>query len=900
MNLYLLQYNNYYNRLVKREEGISAYLPYVIYGPRENDEYMLTEIENFYEADGVNTRQVVNTPTANFDYLVAVDEYGVIHSRWFVIEAMKNTFGQYELSLHRDLLADYYDFTINSPCYVERAIVNSSNKFIYNSENMMFNQIKKSEILLADRSRCPWIVGYIADNAFIDETDVDANGNVTGVTRDLVIESTLDGQQVEESISNATESRFSKSDLESWSSIDCGCISRTTYVAEGLNASALVPISMYGFKFGDETESYKVDIDKDLNILWGSYYISDSNRHGVAQAMTDAFNVNPSIRANAHTAISVAHSISDKFFSYEDLQWLLNNQNRVLVDDNGSYFSIVVESTGTKELSTPITASSGAAFVDVMNIISRYITGDADLDPETKGIALYVDYTKIKINIKSILTTSFTTTIKSSVRKLIDAPYRMFAIPCPLNGAPRAGAATFRGQYTDGQGVLQDTIGSCEPNAEASMNLAMDIARKLGSKLYDLQLLPYNPLTDIKYGYFQTTPTSHSKKHLQLRDYLSFDYTTGRVIAEETDQTIVSPAVMVDDNSGVVGINYKVATYVMWAKTSNFSFTIRNVPEQGDPDTYAPLPAVPFVSVPTDSTEFKVEHETSFYRLVSPNYNGTFEFKATSNQGIDYFEVDATYKPYSPYIKISPNFGGLYGGDFDDARGLILGGDFSLPTLTDAWEQYQINNKSYRESFNNQITNMEKTYDIQRAQQKEAAGWSAVAAGISGAGTGAMMGSLAGPVGAGVGAAVGASAAAVSAIGASKDLMYADQLHDQAVSFAKEQFNLSLQNIAALPYSLNKVSAFDKNNKYFPFLEYYSCTDEEKNALRQKLKYTSMTINAIGNVAQYIQENPTFIQAQLIRMEGYTDEITGDFVEFHEDYHITTAIAAELHKGIYV
>ena len=47
------------------------------------------------------------------------------------------------------------------------------------------------------------------------------------------------------------------------------------------------------------------------------------------------------------------------------------------------------------------------------------------------------------------------------------------------------------------------------------------------------------------------------------------------------------------------------------------------------------------------------------------------------NQGIDSFDIECTYKPYNPYIHISPNYKGLYGKDFDDIRGLICGGDFS-------------------------------------------------------------------------------------------------------------------------------------------------------------------------------------------------------------------------------
>ena len=889
MNLYLLQYNNYYNRLVKREEGISAYLDFVVYGPNSYEDYGLTNVENWYPGDNVNTQQVVNTPAADFDYMLVVDEKGYLDSRWFVVDAVKNSYNQYVLSLHRDLLADYFDFAMSSTCYIERAMVSATNNFIYNSENMAFNQIKKSEVLLTDKSRCPWIIGYIADNAFTTGEE----GST--ITEDIEIESSLDGKHIDESILNATDSLFTKSFLEGLGSGICGTIGRTTYVVEGLNGAAIYPVDKYGFKFGDETEGYQGP-KADQNIKWGGGFLGNRLAQ-TAQEMTNKFNANANIRANAHTAIKANYALTQTFISNEDFQWLLNNQNRVLKDSEGNYFSITVEQNGVKELSTTIGPNSGNAFTDVMNIIKDYMTNYNEVAANPKHINLYVDYTQLRVNVTAILTRTFKVKIKSNVRKLIDAPYRMFAIPCPLNGEEWAGAAQYMETITDG-GSTQSRTNICIPNAEASMNMAMDIARKLGSKLYDLQLLPYCPLTELGYDYFTDTPTSHNKKFLLLDNYLSFNATTGEVITRETDHTVVSP-VVIQKEEAAEGANYELATYILWAKKSNFSFTIQNIPKESDA-LNRPLPATPFVSVPTNAIDFKVEHETGFYRLTSPNYNGTFEFKATSNRGIDYFEVDATYKPYSPYLKIAPNFKGLYGGDYDDARGLILGGDFSLPTLTEAWEQYQINNKSYKDSFEAQITNMENVYDIQRRQAQEAAGYAALSATISGASSGALIGGALSPIGATAGIATGALAGAASIYGAQRDLAYAEELHNESKRYAREQYDYSLQNIRALPYSLNKVSAFDKNNKYFPFLEYYSCTEEEKEALRQKLKYTSMHIGAMGKVLQYKQAEPTFIQAQLVRIDNYIDEETGHLVEFHDDYHLATAIAAELHKGFYL
>ena len=157
MTLYILNYNNYYNRRLKREDTLEAYL--------EFEHYSLMSV-NFNPNDGVDTSHIMGTGDydGRGDYLLVVNERGQIQSRWFIIEAVRNRAGQYQVILHRDLIADYYSETISAPAFIEKAIVPNSNPLIYNSERMSFNQIKKGELLIKDKSQCPWIVGYYAKN----------------------------------------------------------------------------------------------------------------------------------------------------------------------------------------------------------------------------------------------------------------------------------------------------------------------------------------------------------------------------------------------------------------------------------------------------------------------------------------------------------------------------------------------------------------------------------------------------------------------------------------------------------------------------------------------------------------------------------------------------------------
>ena len=99
----------------------------------------------------------------------------------------------------------------------------------------------------------------------------------------------------------------------------------------------------------------------------------------------------------------------------------------------------------------------------------------------------------------------------------------------------------------------------------------------------------------------------------------------------------------------------------------------------------------------------------------------------------------------------------------------------------------------------------------------------------SAAKTGIAIGSLSHPV-------VGVVAAGINlATGIASNIM-SDKLRDEQISLKKDLFNYNLQNIQALPQSVSKTAAFNINSKYVPFLEKYTCTEEEKNALRDKLR----------------------------------------------------------------
>lgn len=271
-------------------------------------------------------------------------------------------------------------------------------------------------------------------------------------------------------------------------------------------------------------------------------------------------------------------------------------------------------------------------------------------------------------------------------------------------------------------------------------------------------------------------------------------------------------------------------------------------------------------------------NDTQFIRLNSPNYNGSYDFNVAKNEGVDYFTVNFTYKPYTPFIHIAPNFKGLYGQDFDDARGLICGGDFSISILNNAWTQYELNNKNFQKAFDTQI----QTQDYAHRMGMISQGIGSMA--LGGVGSGLAAGFALGPV---AGVAFGAASIGAGAA----DLAIGSSVYQRNKQGAIDQFNYQLGNVKARPNSLSRVGAYNIKNKYFPFIEFYGATEAEETAFKNKLKYEGMTVMTIGKISEYIGKGDDFnyFKGSLIQ--------AGDI---SEDFHMADTISVELEKGLYI
>ena len=282
----------------------------------------------------------------------------------------------------------------------------------------------------------------------------------------------------------------------------------------------------------------------------------------------------------------------------------------------------------------------------------------------------------------------------------------------------------------------------------------------------------------------------------------------------------------------------------------------------------------------------KFDSNCTLHRLVSPNYQGTFDFNVAKNGGnISGFIVSCTYKPYTPFIKVSPVFAGLYGGNFGDNRGLICGGDFSLPRTNSAWESYQLQNKNYQNIFNREIQNLEFMQAIERRNQAVSGAVGIFTDTAKGAGAGGYVG---GGWGALAGGILGAGA---SAIGYGIDIDTLARTQRETKQLAIDKFNYQLGNIKALPYTLTKVGAFDISSKIFPFLEFYICSQEEASAFENKIKWESMVVMRIGTIKEFSNFNGelNYFKGELIRCNEIADDPT-----------TLNAVYEELLKGVYI
>lgn len=865
VDLYLIQYNNYFNRQIRRPNSYINRTSSYISGTSGIGAYNIIRSVNFNPADGVTTTLVLGKGETltydldTFDYLLVVDPTIVIGhdnilSRWFIIDRDRTRDGQYTFTLRRDVVLDNLSAVTQSPVFIEKAMVGSTtDPLLYNNENMTYNQIKQSETLLKDSTTCGWVVGYIPQDAFSGSEEHPAKT----ISKDVPIHA--QGDLEVPSISGWTY--YNASNLSPNQKVFA-----TTDLAKEikLKTRAYVPPYKYGV-YVDYPEARlrgTITIPQGGSVTTTQYNgaISYDSWSNVTANGVQGKAVNPPSNPATYNNLSGGYIAAN--MPGDNTLWTYVNavitdsgtsgsvspqpadvvnampglDGKIIKDtSNGIYYRIHCESataSGTAVLDPNKTSTTN--FINrlnslkvsssVMSGVTYYNTlGDfAVSDVESigyNGTGYQIRLEQVQVNAQ--------VTIDSNRNHTIDAPYDIFCIP-----------------YSDTKYLKIDGTHTVQCSKELAIGIAQEIGKQSGTNaIYDTQLLPYCPCQEL---INQNPNIAADNAVIDIRG-LSFDVITNGV-------------------GGYLGA-------LVWCLSATRSFDIDSP-----------------ITVSSDVTERKVESECDFYRLCSGNYQGVFEFNAAKSNGVPGFRVDCTFKPFNPYIHVVPKLGGLYGdnfADYRDARGLICGGDFSLAQLSNAWANYELQNKNYQNIFDRQIQNM----DVNNAIAKQEAAFSAVAGTVTGAVSGAATGAMAGggPIGAIAGGVLGGVTGAVGGI---LDYQNTVKRQEENRQFAIDMYGYQLGNIKAIPTSLAKNSALTANTKIFPFIEKYSCTDTEKEVLRNKITYNGMTVMKTGVLSEFMNIRPlasTFVKGQVIRLYG-----------FNEDAHMANAIYEEINKGVYL
>ena len=814
-NLYYLSYNNYYNRIAKREETIADYLSVATLCGA-------VATANFNPNDGIATQVTpyLSAVQGSPDYVVVANEDGTIHSRWWVIETRYNTGKtQFILSLYRDVIAEWQNEILNAPCYVEKGYTTRDDPSILLNETIETNQIKMNQWQLKDKSKSRWIVGYIP------KTDV-------GGSESMIFSTSWGAPYMVEEYTTAEDCPF-YDQIDVWNQTSASNFKISVQYAFTGYASSYAPadgIAMYFSLDGDDisrtepfTEATALNyFSTDLEVGYG-YKTGDLLAQGIPPSIPVSSYIPPELLTKTLGESIPKEEIleTDNYFkSY------YSNSKLDIAQYENQYIKIAgVAYKVCRETDSFTFTSTGNNLYPLIYYINKLFHRNIEINGQTlsfgefgeqnlRQVQLVITAERERFYLNSF-DPNFAVDLNQNRSQCEDSPYDIFCFP-----------------YDHGVKVKSDDK-VYDVDSVFSLTVASAMADHLGSSnVYDIQLLPYCPIPQV----------------------ITSD---GTVDARGWPTTYVKHA-----SSGIP------LMAIFWCPASSGSFSI-------DFD----------YELPTNPYDFKIANQCDFMRLSGPNDGSSFDFSPTKNRGVSRFNVTYTYKPFQPYIHIAPEFGGLYNKTYKwEKRGLILRGDFSIAKTSSAWAEFKSQNANYQDVFNRQIDNMEVTQSAEKWST-----WGSMATGsLTGVASGAMLGSVVPGIGTAIGGALGGIA---SLVGGGIDVGQTYKLQNEAIDYAYDQFNMSLQAIKARPDTLTKISAFDIDCSPFPMLEYYSCSYDEKLAIRNKLKYNGMTIMKIGKLVDYIDptDELTYIKGKLIRLE-----------KLQEDYHMINTISAEMNMGVFI
>ena len=524
MQLLLLHYNNYFNRIIKKEDTIAAY-------KAADAAYKEASNINFNPGDGVSTSLVLGLGQNGslfegdeFDYLVtyeAVGDDNVIRGRWFIVEQDRKRGGQYELKLKRDVLADNYADVVNSPIFLEKGCIDDVNDpLLYNSESMNVNQIKQLEIPLMDETKCGWVVGYIPSDAF-PKVEPEYDRVEKDVTVPMSADITVNGLSSWAYWNYCSENPNHKFMADNAGRRKVTVKIRSQKVSAGNGRTPRCDMVTADYAFYPNSSDAGVYSQQKSGFVesssgsfvfpqWYQDYGPVTLNQGTINASVCASIFDP-VRNNG-VFNAALNTVLGNVISIGDTDALRRLQDKIILDSStNAYYRIsVISSSEESQMTVTSSTTGGQTALTALKNAMHY--------PSGLGGSLHGDYAEFTASNSSTsyavrltnVGVSMYVDLNSDRAHLNDAPYDMFCIPF---------SDTLKLKYGD-------TEFACSKNVALSM--ATEIARDLGSKsVYDVQLMPYCPnrtlvvksgspstvldLTGVKYDLIKESATNAPK-----------------------------------------------------------------------------------------------------------------------------------------------------------------------------------------------------------------------------------------------------------------------------------------------------------------------------------------------------------------------------------------------------
>ena len=524
MQLLLLHFNNYFNRIIKKKDTIADY-------KAADANYKEVSNINFNPGDGINTSLVLGLGQngsvfegEEFDYLVEHETIGdidYIRGRWFILEQDRKRGGQYELTLKRDVIADNYIDVVSSQIFLEKGYIDDVNDpLLYNSESMNLNQIKQLEIPLKDETKSGWVVGYIPSDAFpkVEPAYDRVEKKVTiPMSADITVDN-LSSWNYWNYCSANPNYKF-MSDTSGKRKVTVKIRSERKYADSGRSVRCDMVTADYTFypnstdagTYSQVNSGYITTSSSTLNYpQWYKDYGPVTFVQGTINAKLCGTIFDP-VRNNS-AFNNALNTILGTGIEIGDTSAMRRLQDKIIKDSStDTYYRISIISTSE---GSPITVTSsttgGQTALDALKNAMKYPSGaGGSLQGAYTTFIASNSSTSYAIQLTNV-GVSLYVDLNSDRAHLNDAPYDMFCIPF---------SDTLKLKYNS-------TTFTCSKNVALSM--ATEIAKDLGSgTVYDVQLLPYCPnrnlivksdspatvldLTGVKYDLIKESVTNNPK-----------------------------------------------------------------------------------------------------------------------------------------------------------------------------------------------------------------------------------------------------------------------------------------------------------------------------------------------------------------------------------------------------